>query len=75
MDSSEVFGPHGLGLALRDIQTGICDAALVVAAGLVAYPKVAEMLRDMSMLSPDDLCHSFEEGGKRRQVARSEWVG
>lgn len=60
---SEVFGPHGIGMALREIQSGVCDKALVVAAGLTFFPKMVAQLRDLHIMSPDGLCHSFEEAG------------
>ncbi len=46
--------------AVRAIQTGDCDSALVAGVNLIFSPEVSEALSGAEMLSPDGLCKTFD---------------
>ncbi len=46
--------------AVRAIQSGDCESAVVAGVNLILSPEVSETLTDGEMLSPDGLCKTFD---------------
>lgn len=46
------------------IRTGQCDAAIVAGASICIKPATAVQFNNLTMLSPDGSCKSFDESGE-----------
>lgn len=67
--SSSLYALHSACLAL---DAGDCDAAVVAAANLIQSPEQQMVAVKAGVLSPDAMCHTFDE--KANGYARAEGV-
>lgn len=49
--------------ALLAIRTGQCDSAIVAGSSICIKPATAVQFNNLTMLSPDGACKSFDESG------------
>ncbi len=68
--SSSLTAVH---LACRDIQAGICSAALAGGANLLLTPQTTRGFQQAQMLSPDGRCRAFDQGASG--YGRSDGAG
>ncbi len=59
--------------AVRHLQRGECDVAIVGGSSITLHPGVSMAFKKLQMLSPDSACQSFSKNGNG--YARSEGVG
>lgn len=54
--------------ALMAIRTGLCDAAVVGGSSLCIKPSTAVQFNNLTMLSPDGACKSFDASGNSLEL-------
>ncbi|KAK8013121.1 Type I Iterative PKS, partial [Apiospora marii] len=72
VDSACSSSLTALDLAVQTVQSGNASQALVVGSSIMLSPESSLLLSNMSFLSPDGVCHSFDHGANG--YARGEGV-